>query len=250
MAYKRYKCETSLSKQEKVNLMAEYIDYYESLIKDKGLDILNIKIPREVFHCVLDNIGTIVNEQAIKMANEDGPVRDFIKANPLPPHLQELLPNEFRVFALLLNSLKQWVSAESAATDRFLLGGTAKDTCRSAVDKCILTGDELGKDTELHHPLRDGRPPILLSKKGHKLIEQNNQKSITENIENDELWNLIIQLRKNSKMSWVQLKEGCIAIITGSRDCRSGAKSFANKVIKETNLSAKDLIEMLKERGL
>ncbi len=46
-----------------------------------------------------------------------------------------------------------------------------------AVDKCIVTGEELGERAELHHPMRDGRPPILLSKKGHDIIEQSNQKN-------------------------------------------------------------------------
>ena len=37
MAYKRYKSEIALSKPEKVNLMSEYIDYYERLINEQGL---------------------------------------------------------------------------------------------------------------------------------------------------------------------------------------------------------------------
>ncbi len=60
MAYKRHKSEISLSKPEKVSLMAEYIDYYERLINEQGLDVLNVKIPREVFADILDNIGCIL----------------------------------------------------------------------------------------------------------------------------------------------------------------------------------------------
>lgn len=37
MAYKRYKSEIALSKPEKVNLMSQYIDYYERLINEQGL---------------------------------------------------------------------------------------------------------------------------------------------------------------------------------------------------------------------
>jgi hypothetical protein len=243
MAYKRYKSDITLSKPEKVSLMAEYINYYENLIKEKGVDTLNIKIPREVFDDVLDSIGILLNEYAIKMANEDGVVKDFLRENPLPPHMKELLPNEFRVFALLLNSLKQWVSAESAATDRFLLGGTARQTCRLAVDKCIVTGDELGEKPELHHPMRDGRPPILLSKKGHDLIEQ-------INIINEDEWDVIKRIKRKSNQSWIQLREGCNAILTGSNNYRSGAKTFAKNAIKETNLTAKEIIEILDARKL
>ena len=49
MAYQHYKTKVSLTKSEKVNLMAEYIAYYEDLIKEKGAKVLNVKISREVF---------------------------------------------------------------------------------------------------------------------------------------------------------------------------------------------------------
>jgi hypothetical protein len=130
-------------------------------MKDQGNEVLNVKIPREIFENVLDSIGTMLNEQAITMANEEGPVKDFLQANPLPPHMKKLLPDDFRTFSLLLNSLKQWVSAESAATDRFLLGGTAKDTCRKAVDKCIVTGEHLGENKdEAGRMCRGGQTPL------------------------------------------------------------------------------------------
>lgn len=37
MANKRYKSKIALSKSEKVNLMSEYIDYYERLINEQGI---------------------------------------------------------------------------------------------------------------------------------------------------------------------------------------------------------------------
>ena len=80
MAYKRYKSEIALSKQEKVNLMSEYINYYERLKNEQGLDVLNVKIPRDVFANILDEIGSVLNQKAIEMANEDGPVKDFLEA--------------------------------------------------------------------------------------------------------------------------------------------------------------------------
>lgn len=253
MTYKRYKSEITLSKPEKVNLMSEYIDYYEHLINKQGLDVLNVKIPRDVFANILDEIGAVLNEKAIEMAIEDGPVKDFLEANPLPPHMKELLPDDFRVFSLILNALKQWVSAESQSTDRYLLGGTARATCKEVVNKCIVTGEELGENPELHHPLRDGRPPILLSKKGHNLVEQNNQINSSANSDDDndnDIWNIVKQIRTKKNQSWAQLREGCNAILTGSYNCRSGAKSFANVVIRDTGLSVNDILEMLDNKGL
>lgn len=217
MACKRYKSEIALSKLEKVNLMSEYIDYYERLINEQGLDILNVKIPRDVFASILGEIGGVLNQKAIEMASEEGPVKEFLETNPLPPHMKELLPDDFRVFSLLLNALKQWVSAESRSTDRYLLGGTARKTCRAAVNKCIVTGEEIGENPELHHPLRDGRPPILLSKKGHNLVEQNNQINSSANSDEDsayDVWNTVKQIRTKKSQSWAQLREGCNAIFT------------------------------------
>lgn len=253
MTYKRYKSEIALSKPEKLNLVSEYIDYYESLISEQGLDILNVKIPRGIFANILDEIGGVLIQKAVEMASEDGPVKEFLKANPLPPHMKELLPDDFRVFSLLLNALKQWVSAESQSTDRYLLGGTARATCREAVNKCIVTGDDLGENPELHHPIRDGRPPILISKKGHNLVEQNNQTSSSTSSDDDnnnDVWNTIKEIRTKKNQSWTQLREGCNAILTGSYNCRPGAKSFANVVIRDTGLSASYILEMLDNKDL
>jgi len=217
-------------------------------MQEKGNDVLNVKIPREIFAAFLDDIGAKLNEYAIRMANEDGAVKEFLEANPLPPHMKELLPDDFRVFSLLLNALKQWVAAESASTDRFLLGGTARQMCREAVDKCIVTGGELGDKPELHHPLRDGRPPIFLSKEGHNLIEYG-----TEHIDgnsNNDILKIMKDLKKEKHMSWVLIREGCNAKITGSTNYRANAMSSANTIIKATGLLPTEVIEFLNQHNL
>jgi hypothetical protein len=116
-------------------------------------------------------VGGKLLEESEKLANTDGPVRKFLDDNPLPAPLAEMLPPQFRVFCLALNALKQWVSTQQARTDHHLLGGRARDLCKGATDRCLVTGDALGQDRQLHHPVRDGRPPIPLSKHGHSLIE-------------------------------------------------------------------------------
>jgi len=198
---------------------------------------------------LLNTIGNILLEETIK-ASKDGAVKQFLDNNPVPKMMKELLPDEFRAYYLLLNALKQWVSAESAATDRYLLGGTARKVCRNAIDKCIVTDEILSNDAELHHPIRDGRPPILLSKKGHDIVEQNSL--IISNgkaEEGTETWNIIKALRTEKHMSWVQLREGCNAILFGGA-CRAGAKSFAKNVIDKTGLDATEVISFLDERNI
>ena len=110
----------------------------------------------------------------------------------------------------------------------------------------------MGEDPELHHPVRDGRPPILLSKKGHTLVEQNNQVKIStiSDDDSDDVWNTIKGIRTKKNQSWAQLKEGCNAIITGSDDCRPGAKFCANVVIRDNGLSASNILEIFDNKGL
>ncbi|WP_413406686.1 hypothetical protein [Paenibacillus amylolyticus] len=251
MGYQRYKLENNLTKTQKKKLLSEYIVFYRGFIEEHGLDVLNVKIPREVFASILDDIGALLNEHAIRLSSEEGEVKKFLEANPLPSNMEKLIPDEFRTFSLLLNALKQWVSTESAATDKYLLGGKARQICQEAVDRCLVTGDELGENAELHHPLRDGRPPILLSKVGHDLIEQNYQKNDNEFInECDVVWNKVKQIRNQQNQSWIQLREGSNAIISKASTARPNAKSFANKVIREVGISAEEIIEMLDVRGL
>ncbi len=249
MVYQRYQNSQLLSKAEKIELMQKYVDYYSKRISQKNLSELNVKIPREVFSDILDEVGTCLVSYASKVSRENGPVKEFLQNNPLPPHMETLLPDEFRAFSLLLNALKQWVSAESAATDRFILGGTARETCRSAVTKCIVTGEELGERPELHHPMRDGRPPILLSKKGHDTIEQN-QTVVKVTDDTDDIMMIMKRCKKERHMSWVLIREGCNAIINRFDTYRPLAKSHANKIIFETGLSAQEVLDCLDRNNL
>lgn len=170
MAYRRPENEQKLSKPEKLDLLKDYAEHYRHLIAtDKAA--LNRKVPRELFRDLIDQLGEVLLSESAKLAVDAGPVRKFLNDNPLPQLMKGRLPDKFRVFCLALNSLKQWVAAEQAATDRYLLGGKARELCREAVKTCLVTGIALGQDSELHHPVRDGRPPILLSKKGHDEIE-------------------------------------------------------------------------------
>jgi hypothetical protein len=150
----------------------EYVAYYHRAAREDPT-ALNRKLPREALEELLDEIGYVLVTKAGELAKRPGPLRDFSDRNPLPERLAALLPYDFRAFCLALNALKQWVSAEQLAADRYLLGGAARKECREATTACILTEESLDpKHVELHHPVRDGRPPIPLSKKGHDVVER------------------------------------------------------------------------------
>jgi hypothetical protein len=67
--------------------------------------------------------------------------------------------------------------------------------------------------------------------------------------DDDPIWSKIKSLKKEKHMSWTQLREGCNAILSGSKNYRAGAKSFANTIIRETGLSAEEIIQLLDSRN-
>jgi hypothetical protein len=247
VAYKRPKNEQKLSKPEKLDLLKDYVQHYRQLCPtDKA--VLNRKVPRESFGDLMDGLGEMLLTESAKLAVGAGPVRTFLNDNPLPQSMKEKLPDEFRVFCLALNSLKQWVAAEQASTDRYLLGGNARELCREAVKTCLVTDGLLGQDSELHHPVRDGRPPILLSKKGHDSIEGQ-----VATVHSDPIGRTLCALRKNR--SWVQLRRGCLDLLGKPEQGRSkasaaGARAFAKKAAKDADTGYKDILKWLENNGL
>ena len=144
--------------------------------------------------------------------------------------------------------------AESAYCDRYLMGVTVRKNCRKAIDHCLVTGEPLNGTVELHHPVRDGRPPIPLSKKGHALIEgqlaTDGDESIGEEVNCETDWDRLRWIKKQQNKSWVQLREGLMAIKTGGMIYRPNAKSFANKVMRELDLSAEYILKLMDENGV
>lgn len=252
MEYTRYVNNSSLTPEEKADLLKEYIDYYEELVKEGKLELLNQKLPRSAFSDILDAIGCLLKAESQKLAQSSKEIKHFLSANPLPGKMAELLPEDFRVFVLILNALKQWVTAESAYCDKYLMGGTVREKCRNAIDHCLVTGEPLTASAELHHPVRDGRPPIPLSKRGHSMIEgqvtvEANGTAAGEDAGPEPEWTKLRQIRKERNQSWVQLREGLAAVKTGSMTCRANAKSFANKVIRELGLQPEEILALMDE---
>jgi hypothetical protein len=170
VAYKRPKNRTQLSPTEKRNLVTAYLAHYKKLVRSDP-KALNQKLPRKALANLLDSVGAILLAEAEKLHRTPGPVKSFLRKNPLPPLVASSLPPDFRAFCLTLNALKQWIAAEQAATDKYLLGGRARKLCREGTTHCPLCSEKLASDLTLHHPVRDGRPPVPLCKACHEKIE-------------------------------------------------------------------------------
>src|SRR5205814_2247123 len=124
-------------------------------------------------------------------------------------------------------------------------GGVARQICREASEICLITGETLGNDAELHHPVRDGRPPVLLSKLGHQAIEGQSSASSTE----DPVEKVLRPLRKQNHQSWAQLRRGCMdlgsAITVKSNGTSSNARTFARNARSATNLTYEAILAWL-----
>jgi hypothetical protein len=249
MGYKRPTNVKPLSKAQKIALMKEYVEHYRRLvIADRSA--LNQKVPRADMTDLLDRIGETLLKESERLARTQGPVRAFLDRNALPPAMAKLLPDTFRVFCLVLNALKQWNAAEQGATDRYLLGRSARQVCREAADTCLVTGGALGRDAELHHPVRDGRPPILLSRNGHASIEGQLSSPGDDPIERT-----LGSLRHERHGSWKQLRRGCMALLgrpvsTVSKASSANGRAFARRAAISTNIGYAEILEWLDKKDL
>jgi hypothetical protein len=249
--YKRPRSSVVLSKPERRHLLEQYFANYRSIASENPA-LLNQKLPREVFKELLDVLGGVLLQQTRDIAARPGPIRDFLELNRLPPSLAQLLPPDFRTFCLALNALKQWVAAEQQATDRFLLGGNARDELRTIAASCIATGKSLNGDCELHHPVRDGRPPIPLCHEAHDAIEKQQSKA---DASSDPNFLRISNIRRESNNSWRNLRKGCLDLL-GNKVKHStpavgaGARAFARKVANTTGLTFEQIVEFLDSHDL
>jgi hypothetical protein len=252
MAYERPRNSSPLSKDEKLDLLKQYFEYYRSLAATDR-SVLNQKLPREALNDLLNSLGAMLLAKSKHLASIEGPVGNFLDNNPLPEAIEQRLPREFRVFCLALNAIKQWVSAEQSATDRYLLGGDARKLWREVADSdsCFVTGEIVGPDCELHHPVRDGRPAIPLSKHGHDLIEG----QLSSVGDDDPIEQALSGLRRKGNRSWAQLRRGCLDCLgrPEPRPSKRGPaddRAFATKAAAAANIDYEEILEWLKRKGL
>jgi hypothetical protein len=252
MSYTRPVNPKPVTPSEKIHLICDHVAHYKKiavLATERGdYSELNAKLPKGAAEALLSDVGALLNQAALKAA-KTGMVKDFLERNPLPDSMKTHLPDEFRAFCLLLNSLKQWVSAESLATDRYLLGGTVRDKLRAACSHCMITGAALDK-VELHHAVRDGRPPIPLSPEGHRQVEESNAGSTDA-----QLILTLRELKAERTWSWKMLRDGCMSqlgekIESRSKSALNTSRTFAKKAQIRTGLSFEQLLESMDESGL
>jgi hypothetical protein len=115
-----------------------------------------------------------------------------------------------------------------------------------------VTGKDLYGDCELHHPVRDGRPPIPLCHEAHDRIEQ--QKSKIDESSDPNLL-VISKIRNKNNNSWKNLRRGCLEL-KGEKVSHStppvgaGSRAFARKASNETGLSFTQIIDLLDSHDL
>ena len=235
-----------MAEEARIALKA-YVEHYTQIVNDSPA-MLNQKLPRKIFEKVLNEVGVLLNLKAVELAETDERMIAFLRRNPVPPCLGSELTPEIRSFALLLNALSQWCTAEKLAFDRFLFSGDVRKQLKKLALTCPVSPDdfEVGK-IELHHPVRDGRPPLPLSKKGHEKIE-----GLIEPEENDEDGKKLFAHHKTStrRYSWRSLRLGCLSELGREAYDKSvsrhkTARSTASLVKRGTGMSNEILLNIL-----
>lgn len=249
--FKRIQRTHPLSADDRTILLSNYFEYYSntynSIKGEKGegfaLELLNVKMPNTILNYAINQIANEFQKQLNDLVlNSD--VQLFLQENPLPEPLTNLLPPEVRIYSLLMNSLKNWVSAEQPYTDKYLLGGNARKRCRTAAVNCIVTNTELAfGEIELHHIIRDGSPPIPLSKEGHRIVEKYREDKLTSGL--SEKYPELTKEKKKRKASWVMLRNGCNSLISSDHIAKSSERTWAKKAAEITGLSYVDLLSLL-----
>ena len=253
MAYERPKNKLPLPSKEKSDLLKKYYEHYRKQV-EKNRDnpehlrsVLNAKAPRDAFKDLLNELGEMILTRSKSLASNKGPIRDFLNEHELPEAIAGRLPSEFRVFCLALNAVKQWAAAEQSATDRYLLGGQSHKLCREVAETCLVSGDDLSADCELHHPVRDGRPAIPLSQIGHRRIEGQNSSEV-----GDPIGKALSAMKRRGNRSWVQLWRGCRDLIgqpvSGiEKRVAANNRAFANQAAKTAKVRPKEIIRWLEK---
>jgi len=236
---------------QKSRIINEYYEHYRKIAQNNP-ELLNSKIERDVFSDLLNEIGGLLLKRTNELSESSDRVKQFIESNPLPKCLDDKLPPDFRVFCLAINALKQWVSAEQAATDRYVLGGTVRDQCRKAAKRCIASNEPFtDKKIELHHPVRDGRPPIPLTKEAHSQIEHQFNNSMDNK---DPIFVTLNQIKKDGHRSWVMLRVGCELLLGNdvdkSKNVKASSKTFARKAKDAVDLDYSELLDWLNSNNL
>lgn len=252
MTYVRPANATPLTAEAKEALLLQYGDFYRDLAaRDPGA--LNRKPPEAALAGALDRIGALIVQEARALADGNPAMRRFLDDTALPEGMSGLLPDEFRTFCLLLNGLKAWVAWEQAATDKYLLGSRARARLRRMGETCVVTGAPLTGDAELHHPVRDGRPPLPISREGLRIVEQAG--GAGDAVEDADDIGVVLAALKKPKESWRMLRRGCLLIQglpagDGTPAGNANAKALARRAISATELSADGVVAWLDANGL
>jgi hypothetical protein len=244
--YVRYKATRKIARSERKPALAAYIEHYAGIARTTPA-ALNQKLPKSTFEIVLGEVGGLLQTHAKAMAEKDGPVKTFLERNPVPTCLGTELTPEIRAFCLILNALRQWSVGEQLAMDRLLLSGNVRKDLKELFTTCPVAPTDVDKaKVELHHPLRDGRPPVPLSKTGHDTVE-----GLLVPQDGDSDATLLVAFRRAcGPISWKRLRVGVLDLLGNAPEefaegYRTNARAWARKATRETGVDAAAILAFL-----
>lgn len=242
--------------------LAEYVDFYKALqptppvteeAEQQFLSQLSVKLDRSIVAQFQDLIGGLIQQEARRLAmpgsldTDAQQVQLFLTEHPLPAGLAAHLPDEYRIYSLLLNVVKQFISREQPHTDSHVFGNSYKKQAKQAFAHCLVSGEKLGADVEWHHVLRDGRPPIPLTKIGHQRVDRSARERI---LGGDKVYEVLRKVKKGRNVSWKQLRNACEHSIASGKG-NTAWRRDAQKALQDASLPHDDqaILDWLNEHG-
>lgn len=244
---------------EKEQVLRTYIEYYRQAAKNAP-ESLRVKLKRSHLQPFLDEIGEHLARLASEIGGKNVPeshhgkaVRKFLEDNPIPGDMGKYLTLELRAYALLVHGLHQWAVGQSLTADRWVISGNARDTLRACTDRCVVTDEPFGDNLiELHHPGRDGRPPIPVSEKGHKIADDVFDPQ-------DEKGKMLVAVRRRLRFGWRVIWQGCLVELGETVDLsgyknpkgrRSAVATRARRFSKESSTTIEEIRKWIEENDL
>jgi hypothetical protein len=195
-----------------------------------------------------------VNELTMKaLSQANGSLTSFLRENPWPSEMMDddlFLSEQDRAKVVVLNAVKQWLSKEALWLDMIFTGGRFREKLRElcAERNCRTCQRPFSQlKIELHHTVRDGRPPVPICSECHQTLE--NQSPVDQPPISD-----VKRIRASRNASWKNLLKATKSLQGLPHDpfstpnVENASKSIVRLIVRETKLSLPELQRIIEKQ--
>lgn len=203
------------------------------------------------FHADCIQFVNAVSMNALSQASAS--LTSFLRENPWPSEMMDddlVLSEQDRAKVVVLNAVKQWVSKESRYLDTIFTGGSFRKKLRAlcAERNCPICERPFAQlKIELHHTVRDGRPPVPLCSQCHQKLERQSQSDSPPVSD-------VKRIRASRNASWKNLHKATKSLQElrhgpfSTQNVENASKSIVRLIMRETKLSLRELQSIIEEQ--